>query len=448
MPIDRSRKGGLARIAAALTWWAVLGTVPARAQFGLVASGAGPINRSMAGAATGAPLDAAGALYWNPATISALDQSEMVFGTEIVIPRTTITSHISAGSLGPGSPGLTGHNGANNGVFPPYVFALVHKLEGSPWTLGVAVFTLGGFAVNYPSSRTNPILTPQPPFGLGVGALNSQYLAYQFAPTVGYQLSDTVSVGFAPNLDLGTLTASPAGFALPTLVPTPLGPAPVFPAATGGRYRWGGGFQVGVYYNPGNDWRFGAALKSPQWFETYTYNSVSVNGVPVTPKFNLDYPMIASVGGSYTGFDRTLIATDFRFIDYRDTNGFRHSGFSSQGELTGLGWQNVFAVATGVQYRCSDALSVRGGYSFSLNPVGNAVTSFNIASPQIIQHTLTLGASYNVTSNLKFSLAYLHFFQNETMGPIVEPFVGPIHASSVRTTATGDSVVLGATVMY
>src|SRR5690349_1317841 len=113
MSVGWKRRGSLARIATVLVLWANLASGQARAQFGLVASGAGPINRSMAGAATGAPLDAAGALYWNPATIGALDRSEMVFGTEIVIPRTTITSHIPAGLLGPGSPGLTGHNGAN-----------------------------------------------------------------------------------------------------------------------------------------------------------------------------------------------------------------------------------------------------------------------------------------------------------------------------------------------
>src|SRR6266478_4809911 len=46
-----------------------IGTTPARAQFGLAISGVGPINRSMGGAATAAPLDSAGAIYWNPATI-------------------------------------------------------------------------------------------------------------------------------------------------------------------------------------------------------------------------------------------------------------------------------------------------------------------------------------------------------------------------------------------
>ena len=42
-----------------------------RAQ-GIALSGVGPVNRSMGGAATAAPIDAAGALMWNPASISGL----------------------------------------------------------------------------------------------------------------------------------------------------------------------------------------------------------------------------------------------------------------------------------------------------------------------------------------------------------------------------------------
>src|SRR4051812_33657633 len=51
----------------------LLGHHPAWAQFGDSLPGAGPINRSMGGAAVAAPIDPAGALYWNPATIGGLN---------------------------------------------------------------------------------------------------------------------------------------------------------------------------------------------------------------------------------------------------------------------------------------------------------------------------------------------------------------------------------------
>src|SRR5260370_1114369 len=152
----------------------LIGSVPARAQFGLAVPGVGRINRWMGGAALAAPIDAAGSLFWNPASISGLGHNEMVFGTELLIPRTTITSHVPAGALGPGTPGLTGTTGGNNGVFPLPAFALVYKPEDyQGFTYGIGFFQLGGFAVNYPGSHTNPVLMPPPPLRPGAGAIHA-----------------------------------------------------------------------------------------------------------------------------------------------------------------------------------------------------------------------------------------------------------------------------------
>ena len=57
--------------------------VPARAQYGIVLPGAGPVNRSMGGAAIATALDATGALLWNPAAISGLDGSQVDFAVLI-----------------------------------------------------------------------------------------------------------------------------------------------------------------------------------------------------------------------------------------------------------------------------------------------------------------------------------------------------------------------------
>jgi long-chain fatty acid transport protein len=430
---------------------ALLATAPARAQFGLAVSGVGPINRSMGGAATAAPIDAAGAIYWNPATIGGLDRSEMEFGLQVLIPRTTISSKIAPNTLGPGLPPrpFYGTTGGNNGVFPLPTFALVSNNPDSAVTYGIGLFEIGGFGVNYPASLTNPILMPQAPFGRGVGPIYTNYQIFQISPTIAVQLTDALSIGFSGNADLGYLSATPGLFGVPTPVSTPLGPGLNYPAATDGRSRLGGGFAAGLYYAaPDSDWRFGAAVKSPQWFETYTFNSLNARGRPDSPKLDLDFPLIASVGTSYTGFDRWLIASDFRFLDFRDTNGFRHSGFGPDGALRGLGWQNVFAFALGTQYQWSDNLSLRAGYTFNHSPVGGSLTAFNLGSPTIIQHSLALGFSYDVSRSLRLSFAWSHDFQHSATGPLIQPVIGPIPGSAVRTAATGDSILFGASVAF
>jgi long-chain fatty acid transport protein len=268
------------------------------------------------------------------------------------------------------------------------------------------------------------------------------------APTIACQITDSLAIGAAANLDLGSLAADPGFFSAPTPVSTPLGPSGNYAPATNGRFRWGGGFNVGLFYDPGTNWKFGAAVKSPQWFDTYTFNAVTADGRIARPKVDVDFPMVASVGTAYTGIERTLLALDLRFLDFRDTNGFRHSGFDRNGAIAGLGWQNVFALGTGVQYQWTDNLTVRAGYSFGLNPAGNSVAMFNLLSPTIIQHTLAAGLSYNVTKSFKLSLAYVHLFENAIQGPIITPTTGPIRGTFVRTAGTADAVLLGATVSF
>ena len=440
---------GLAALATFLGPW----VVPARAQSGIALSGVGPINRSMGGAATAAPIDSGGALFWNPATIGSLPQgNEIAFGVGLLIPRTTLTSAVPAGAFGTGLPAsnMRGTTGGNNGVFLLPMISLVYGPKDSPWTFGIGVFEIGGFGVNYPVSTKNPILNAGAPFGKGVGPLYTQLQLFQFSPTAALKLTDQLSVGFQANIDLGVLQLNPALTSVPSLVQTPLGPAPGYPSGTQGRSQAGGGFQVGIYYEANEDWSFGASIKSPQWFDTYRFNSVNpANGNPANPSFNIDFPLTGSAGFAYKGIENLTWATDFRILDYRDTNGFRNGGFDNQtGALRGLGWQNVFALSAGAQYQWTDAFSTRIGYTFNLNPIGPSMTAYNVGSPTIIQHSLAIGGSYNVTKAFKLSVTYAHDFQNSISGPIVEPFVGKIPGSSVRTAATADTVYFGASVAF
>ena len=116
--------------------------------------------------------------------------------------------------------------------------------------------------------------------------------------------------------------------------------------------------------------------------------------------------------------------------------------------LHGLGWQSIFGLGTGLQYMATDDLALRVGYIYSMNPVGPSLTSLNIGSPTIIMHTLALGGSYNLTKNFKVSFAYAHNFQNQISGPIIQPGVGAVPGTSVRTAATADYIQIGATVAF
>jgi long-chain fatty acid transport protein len=435
------KTAGLTLLAAALC------VAPAFGQAGIIFTGTGAVDRSMGGAATAAPVDATGALYWNPATLSGLPSSSIDFGAELLLPHAQVSSSLPAGALGPGVPPvpLSGSNRSDNGVFPLPSMALAYRPDGSIWTFGLGIFPIGGFGVNYPANPLNPILSPQPPNGLGLGSIYAQLAVLQMAPTISVQLTDRLSVGFGPTIDMGSLSADPAVFASPDDADGD-GFA-TYPSGTHGRVAWGGGFQAGLFWKASDHWQFGASFKSPQWFEDYQFNSADELGQPRTLTVHLNMPMISSVGVAYTGFERWLLAADFRYYDYGNTEGFRQSGFDPTGAVQGLGWHSIFAVAVGAQYKLTDTLSARVGYTFNQDPISDTQSSFNVVSPTIVEHAVYCGLSYQVTEALLLSVAYAHGFQNSISGPLLTP-LGPVPGSVVANTVSADTFLLGATVRF
>jgi hypothetical protein len=103
----------------------------------------------------------------------------------------------------------------------------------------------------------------------------------------------------------------------------------------------------------------------------------------------------------------------------------------------------VFAVAVGAQYQATDRLVLRSGYLYNTNPIRNEATLFNVQAPGIITNTITLGASYDLTENVTFSLTWMHGFRNSVEGPIIQ-----VPNSSVRLDAQLDTLWAGFNVKF
>lgn len=406
-------------------------------QLGSTLNGLGPISRSMGGATTAAPVDTLGAFQWNPATITALPNSTD-FGLEILFPHSELASSIGGGAI-------SGRTQSDTGVLPLPEFGVVYQPEGSSVSYGLGVLTVGGFGVNYPGSATNPVLTPPPPGGFGVGPIYTQYQLMQLVPTVAFHVNDNLSIGFSPILDLASLSIDPG------LVASPDPGTGTYPPMNHGSFQWGAGFQIGAFYEADNYWQFGGSFKSTQWFSDFEYNSSDPAGTALSPQFGLDAPTMVSLGTAYTGIERILISVDGRYLNYSGTNGYQDKEFDPTGAFAGLGWKDVFGVSAGTQYQMTDTASVRAGYTYNTNPISDNQSFFNAGSPLIIQHGVNVGASYNLTSRFKVSIAYSHFFENSVSGPMYQPtFPGtvPLAGTNVKSTASADSVLIGASFYY
>ncbi len=407
---------------------------------GVLLPSLGPINRSMGGAGTAAPLDAIGANYWNPATTKALNGSELSVGMEMLYTDIELDSAI---------PGITsGSSSAESGVSPIPQIGWVHHTADPCVTFGVAMVGVGGFKANYPASSTNPVLMPQSnTAGVpgGFGSLYSEANFFQVAPTMSIALSDQLSIGFGPTITMGELIMDPLALAAPDDADGS-GQAR-YPEGRGTRYAWGGGAQVGIYYITPNYWHFGASVKSPQWMEPFRFHSQDENGAPRTEEVKFDLPMIVSLGTAYSGFERWVFAMDVRYFDYKNTDGWGPHGFNADGSLAGLGFSNVMSVSGGAQFEVHEALYVRAGYSFNQSPIRDSEIGYNIGSTLYWQHVISTGFSYYVRPNVSLNFAASYFLEEEKSGPIITPS-GSIPGSTINSRMNAVIGSFGVNVRY
>ena len=374
---------------------------------GIALTGVGPVNRSMGGAGTAAPLDSMGALHWNPGSISALPSNEIGFGVEVL--NADIRTQFS------GQPKIS----SDPGWCAIPSIGWVHHLEGTPMTVGLGVYGIAGFKSNFSSIQTGI-----PPVTASLTPAFASAEIMQIAPTLSYQLTENFSLGLAPTITTETVTFNPLGPGVITPLPLP---------GQGNQMAWGGGLQVGGYWRGDNGINAGFTFKSKQWIEQLDFFTAAA-GAPKTVHFNLDYPMILSLGLSYTGMENWTFAIDGRYLDFEHTDGYRE-----------LGWRSVFAGAVGVQYRMNEKMTARAGYNFNQNPIQSGAVMTNLLSPLIQTQNVALGGTYKFAKNVDLNAAYVYLINNSVTGPTGFP---PGTPQSVTNQVQAHSLIAGVSVRY
>lgn len=396
----RARSGaGIVALIAAL----VLPSV-ATAQPGLYLPGNGAVQGGMAGVSSATPLDAIGALYWNPAAIGRLDHNEVSIGGAFLDPDIHISSSL------PGPNGLqSGSTRSNSGIPLASALGMVYRPDDSRLTYGIGILALGGGGVNFPADPSNPILSQTGPLGKTV--LGSEYASvqlYQLNPTVSYQVTDRWVIGVGPTIDITLPAFGPAFFGTPSRNASG---QLFFPSATDARPFWGGGFRVGTVYSITDTLDVGFGYTSKQWLDSWRFDTNTLDGLPQTLFLKAQLPAIYSWGIAWRGIDRLTLATDLRYFDYKNA-----ALFGTPVRDGGLGWKSTFAVAVGANYQLTERIAIRAGYQYNTNPLANTSTLFNIQSPAIMQDTITVGTTVRLTNAISSSVGYAYSFKNTITG--------------------------------
>lgn len=383
---------------------------PVQATDGHFLHGVGAVNSAMGGAGVAAPGDLLGSFYLNPAGLVCEHGTRISLGFELMKPQRTVSSEFG---------GFSGSTTSKSDFTPIPAFGWATRVNDK-LSFGVGMLGIGGFGVDYPADQTNPVLGPRPQ-GYGQVASNFQFM--KIAPAAAYRITDDLYLGVAMNFDWASLSVDPM----------PIAP-PAFDVGNGTAYysratatdgAFGVGFQTGLIYRAGDMVRFGAAYTSPQWFQDFEYNAMYENpglGNFQTAReitFAMDVPATYS-GGMALTWDRLLWTGDARYITYSKTNGFSESGMDQFGAVQGFGWDDIWVLASGLQFRPVDRMALRGGYNFTQNPIPGAQSPYNVPAPAVVQHHLTLGVGFTF-GELSVDAGYYHAFNNEISGVMPTP---------------------------
>ncbi|MBA4064260.1 MAG: hypothetical protein C0501_11200 [Isosphaera sp.] len=388
---------------------AVLALPAAAPAQGLYLPGGGAAHLSMGGASTATPVDAIGALYWNPAAIGRLGRSEVSVGGGVLFPDINLDSS----AVGPGGRRRFGSTRSDSDAALLSSLGIVYQPDDARMTFGLGLTTLGGGGVNFPGDLANPLLSGIGPLGNVQGPIASSLTFAQLTPTAAYRVTDRLVFGAGPTVSVAATSFDPAFFAAPDDANGDgIG---TFPTGTHSRPFWGGGFRAGFVYSATDRLDLGFGYTSPQWFERWKYNARDELGRPRTLFLTATLPAIYSLGAGYRATDKLLLAADVRFFDYGSTD-----LFGTRVRDGGLGYKGVFAAAAGARYQATDRAAVSLGYVYSDNPIPSVATLFNVQGPAITQHTAAAGVTVQLTDAISTSAGYALGFRNSLTGPVRE----------------------------
>jgi long-chain fatty acid transport protein len=353
--------------------FSLLGASQARATEGYFADGYGTQSKGMGGVGYALPMDSL-SVASNPASASFLG-NRVDFDADLFAPQRSAS--IYGNAYGPDE----GFNGNKIKIFispeAGVIYQLPHHLAA-----GLAVYGDGGMDTDYGS---NPYARFGAKGSAGVDLETifiSPTLAWEFAPGQSVGVSLNVVDEFFRGHGLGVFS----GFS----------DAPGSVTNEGEDSAFGYGFRVG-YLGQLTPWfAIGASYQSQAYgagFERYKGLFAGQGGfnTPATYGAGIDIKPLR-------GLDTAL---DVQRINYGAVSAISNS---FQSLLTGtplgasggpgFGWKDTTTVKFGVNYQLTPALAVRGGSSYTTQPVPENQTFFNILAPGVVQHQFTLGATY------------------------------------------------------
>ncbi len=386
----------------------------ANATVGYQFNGIGQYELGMSGAIVAAPGDAMTVIS-NPAGLAAI-RPQGDASAEIFNP--TRTANFGQGDIG-----------SHTNVYGTPALGWMVPLRQHRFFIGGGFFGTAGLGVNY---LQQPYFVPYPvaPTTLTPATFKAYSSISMMILALGlaWKPSSRWSLGMA--LDASTESVA--------FQESESGNANGFPFAVGLSYpnaatAYGIGVSVGMMYRLNSFCTLGASYRSPVIFTPLTWQEgeesvpnpatggISETGGAGQYSMHLNYPQQIALGLALHPTQQLLISLEGQWINWRSTlNTISIYGPWNQGNslVMATNWKNSWVGSVALQYTFAPWLTLRTGYSYGSNPVGQSNLYVNLLAPALVTNQVTFGATENLGQHWQLVEAFMHAFKNRKTGII------------------------------
>jgi long-chain fatty acid transport protein len=329
-----------------------------------------------------------------------------------------------------GIPSLDGNysgDGASTFYVPEFGY---NRVIDNQLSVGVSVFGNGGMNTDYGDGGI-------PLFNGGNGDNTGINLQQAFiVPTLAYRINNQHSIGIGANIVAQGFKAWGLGGFDNPFFSTSAGDV----QDNGTDWAWGFGLRVGWIGQLTDMVSVGAYYSSRTWMQEFDeYKGLFAEegdfdipenfGIGIAIRATPDLTIAADITRiNYSKIDSIANSVDNLYncpaLVYMMTGQFGGNPSSCLGGSNGpgFGWEDQTVFKLGVQYRVNPEWTVRGGWNYAEQPIPAKETLFNMLAPGVVEHHLTLGASWNISREQELTFQYTHAFEKEVNGDYTPGF--------------------------
>ncbi len=352
------------------------------AGFAIIEQSVTGLGRAFAGSA--ATAEDASTVFFNPAGLVYLKQSEMDFAINYIAPNSRFNND---GTSSPSDGGDYGDAG-KNAVLPNFYYA---KPLNEKVAIGFGVTAPFGLVTEYNEDWVGRYF-----------AVKSDLKTINFNPSIAFKPTDKLSIGFgvsAEYIDL-TLTQMTDSFGPPD--------RKVKLEAD----DWAYGYNLGLMYQMTPETRLALAYRSKisHTLEGDGKVDTPIGEIKQDIQGDVDLPETISLAIHHQINDRWSVMADATMTRW---SRFQELAIESDGgaftDTKAEDWNNSMRYGLGVNYKYSDKWQFRSGIAYDETPVPNAERR-TARIPDIDRKWLAIGATYHYSDNLIIDAGYAHLF--------------------------------------